>query len=151
MSDHDARRVLGHLGAIRHRCDLDLLLFFVRHPRSLLTSEHLAGFLGYELKQIAESLERLLDAGLVGRAQSPAHAARLYVLTREDPSGGWLPPLLELAATRKGRLALIEGLSKARDGGDVPGTESSRDNERSSRQKPFLVRRGATNADSKAG
>jgi hypothetical protein len=116
--NHDeARRLLGQAGVLRHGSDLDLLVFFARHPRALLTSEQIATFLGYEINQIAESLELLLDARLVTRTQNPSHAARLYVLASGHESGGWLPGLLELAASRKGRLALLTALTERRTRG----------------------------------
>ena len=115
MQHGDARRLLERIGVMRRPCDLDLLIFFVRHPRSLLSSESLAGFLGYDLKQIAESLDVLLEARLITRTQTSAHAARLYVLAIEtnggDTSPGWLASLLGLASTRVGRLALREALT----------------------------------------
>lgn len=107
--------MLERIGVIRRPCDLDLLIFFVRHPRSLLASESLAGFLGYDLKEIAESLDALLDARLITRTQTSAHAARLYVLAIETTDGdtnpGRLSSLLALASTREGRLALRAALT----------------------------------------
>lgn len=114
MTHEDAHRLLARIGLARV-CDLDLLMFFARHPRALLTSESLASFLGYDLKDIAESLEVLMAAGLLARTQTPAHAARLYVFAPDERSGDWLPPLVALAATREGRLALRRGLRVKRD------------------------------------
>lgn len=111
MKREDARLLLDRIGVLRHRSDLDLLVFFARHPRSLLPSESLAAFLGYDLKDIADSLETLLSAGLLKRTQSPAHAARMYVFALDGEDGGWLPSLLRMAATRHGRLALREELA----------------------------------------
>ena len=110
MNREEARRLLDRLGFVRHACDLDLLRFFVRHPRSLVTSEHLASFLGYDLKRIGESLEVLIGVNVLARSQSPAHAARLYVLTPGGISGGWLPLLTEAMSTREGRLALRDAI-----------------------------------------
>lgn len=114
MRHDDARRLLDRIGVVRHACDLDLLIFFARHPRSLLASESLATFLGYDLKDIADSLEVLLAAGLLTRSQTPAHAARLYVfaITHADGNGHWLHSLLEMAQTRDGRLALRNALMR---------------------------------------
>ena len=124
MNREDARRLLERIGVLKHACDLDLLVFFARHPRCLLTSESLRGFLGYDLKEIAESLDVLLAAGLVTRSPTPAHAARLYVLAGEGTNGGtkgrWVPALLALASTREGRLALREALPHRRREGDGP-------------------------------
>ncbi len=116
MYREEARRLLARIPVLKHACDLDLLVFFARHPRSLLASESIASFLGYGIKDIALSLDVLLGAGLLKRAQSPAHAARLYVFApsggQVGPDGGWLPPLLEMASTRQGRLALREALRR---------------------------------------
>ena len=128
MGPEDAHRLLDRIGVLRHACDLDLLLFFARHPRSLLASESLAAFLGYDLKEIAESLEVLMTAGLLTREQTPAHAARLYVFAIGDADGGsgngWLPSLIAMASTREGRLALRHALLRRRrtitNGGIVP-------------------------------
>ena len=106
MNREHARRLLNSIGFLRHPCDLDLLLFFIRHPRSLLTSDQIAAFLGYDLKRIADSLDLLLTAKLLTRSQSPAHAARLYVFAPNGTSGGWLPSLVEAVSTREGRLVL---------------------------------------------
>ena len=118
MRPEDAHRLLDQIGVLRHACDLDLLLFFARHPRSLLASESLAAFLGYDLKEIADSLEVLLHAGLLTREQTAAHAARLYVFAIGDGDGGsgdgWLPSLVAMASTREGRLALREALRRRR-------------------------------------
>jgi hypothetical protein len=108
--EDEARRLLGRVGILRNACDLDLLIFFVRHPRALLSSESLAGFLGYNLKDIADSLEVLLAGGLLHRKQTPAHAARLYELANGDANHEWVASLLEFASTRPGRLALKETL-----------------------------------------
>jgi hypothetical protein len=114
-------------------CDLDLLIFFARHPRVLLTSESLASFLGYDLKDIADSLEVLMATGFLTRAQTIAHAARLYVFAPDDTSGDWLPSLVALVSTREGRLALRRTLHVGHDAGS----------ERSQRGNPdSMTRRG---------
>lgn len=109
---HEAQRLLERVGVLRHPCDLDLLLFFSRHPRALITSEQLAAWLGYELKQIADSLDVLLTAGVLTRTQNRTHAARMYVFNIGGTSGGWLPALMSLASTREGRLVMIDVLSQ---------------------------------------
>src|SRR4030095_5447918 len=88
MTHEEAQRLLDRIGVLNNPCDLDLLIFFAGHPRSLLASEALASFLGYELKEIADSLDTLLAAGLLTRAQSSVHAARLYVFAIHDANGG---------------------------------------------------------------
>lgn len=54
-------------GGLRHPSDLDLLLFFYRHPHVLLTLDHLAAYTGYDLQQVAPSLDFLVGAGLLRR------------------------------------------------------------------------------------
>src|SRR5690242_17507918 len=73
----EIRRLLEQAGMIQSPCDLDLLVYLHRHPRTLLTSEQLAGFVGYSLKDIAKALDTFLEAGLLERtAQKSTHAAR---------------------------------------------------------------------------
>lgn len=99
--------MLDRIRGVRHRCDLDLLLFFYRHPRALLTAEELVVYLGQDLEQVAKSLESLIDAGLLTRSQNPSRAARLYVLEMEATPGGLLASFLKIAATRGGRLEIM--------------------------------------------
>ena len=102
---------LGSIGVLRHPCDLDLLVFFHRHPRSILTSERLAAYVGYDLNQLARSLDLLAEAGLLERSQDPTHAARLYVL--KTPQTGWLTSVLDIASTREGRQKLFQSMKEA--------------------------------------
>lgn len=112
MNRETVRRLIRQIGILRNSCDLDLLLFLGRHRRSLLTSDHLASLLGYEVQRIADSLDALIEAGILTRRQNRTDAARLYVLASTDTNGGWLASLMQLASTREGRLALIEALPK---------------------------------------
>ena len=100
----------------RHRCSAPplrsrLLLFFHRHPRAILTSERLAAFVGYDLNQLARSLDLLTDAGLLQRSQNPTHAARLYVLKTTET--GWLASVVDIASTPEGRQNLIHTMREA--------------------------------------
>lgn len=117
--DDDARRLIDRTDVLRHPSDLDLLLFFARHPHSFLASEQLAAFLGYGVKQIAASLDLLRAASLITRTPNPAHAAELYVFSPEGRSDGWLPTLLRLASTREGRLAMIWALKRRSSDGTL--------------------------------
>jgi hypothetical protein len=99
--------MLDRVRGIRHACDLDLLVFFHRHPRALLTGEQLVAFLGYERERVAKSLEGLIEAGLLTRSQIPTHAARLYVLELGAVPGGLLSSLLNIAASRAGRQEIM--------------------------------------------
>ena len=107
-------REIEHLLAdaviVRNVCDLDLLIFLWRHPRTLLTSEQVAALVGYPMKQIAESLDLFIDSGLLERTQNALHAARMYLLNLDGPHGNPLKPLLDLGSTREGRRRIIEAL-----------------------------------------
>jgi predicted transcriptional regulator len=82
---------------LRHPCDLDLVLFFCRHPRALLQTERLAAYVGYDLNQVERSLDLLTEAGLLERSQNPTQAGHMYVLKQLDSE--WLASLLKLATT----------------------------------------------------
>src|SRR5438093_2303558 len=92
--------LLDRIGCLKHPCDLDLLLFFNRHPRAFLISERLAQYVGYDIPQVEKSLETLITAGLLRRSADSTPPARLYVLSRRSTLGGWLSSLLRIAATR---------------------------------------------------
>lgn len=117
MSSQDLRSMLDRIRVIRHPCDLDLLLYFHRHPCALLTAEQLVAYLGYDREQVAKSLEGLIQAGLVTRSQNPSHTARLYVLELEALPGGLLSCLIRAAATRPGRLEAMRLLRPGNDHG----------------------------------
>lgn len=104
--------MLDRLPGIEHACDVDLLLFFYRHPRALMTGERLVACLGYERGQAVKSLEMLIEAGFVTRSQNPCRTARLYVLNLEALPDGLLSRFLEAASTRQGRQAVL-GLLKS--------------------------------------
>jgi DNA-binding IclR family transcriptional regulator len=107
--------LLDRIGCLEHPCDLDLLLFFYRHPQAFLKSERLAEYVGYDLRQVERSLETLMTAGLLRQSPDSTRPARLYVLTRSrSPLGGWLSSLLRIAATREGRLAVNHALKQRR-------------------------------------
>ena len=110
MKDEEARCLLDRIGMLRDRCDLDLLLFFVRHPRVLLSSDKIAALLGYTVKQLSDSLEAFVTASLLSRTQKPSGVARLYVFADGD-APDWLSSLGELASTREGQLALRSAIA----------------------------------------
>src|SRR2546427_9233617 len=89
--------LLDRIECLRHPCDLDLLLFFSRHPRAFLLSERLAEYVGYELPQVAQSLETVITAGLLRRSPDSTHPARLYVLTPGSTRGGGRSSLPRIA------------------------------------------------------
>ena len=110
MSPRRVRDLLDRIGGVNDPCDLDLLLFFHRHPRAVLSSERLALYVGHELSRVARSLETLIASGLLVRVQRPTASARMYVLARDGPRGGGLDALLRHASTREGRLATMAAL-----------------------------------------
>ena len=129
----DIKHVLDQAGRrLGHPCDLDLLRFFRRHPRALLTSEQLAACVGYDVQQVDRSLDGLIGAGLVTRSQTPKVSARMYVLTSGGTHDGWLKSLLEVAATQEGRRALLETLTPRQSpgpsepGGKLPAVRGGR-------------------------
>ncbi|MEO7889903.1 MAG: MarR family transcriptional regulator [Vicinamibacterales bacterium] len=129
MEPDDAARLLDRIGVLRHRCDLDLLLFLVRHPRSLLTSDQLVAYLGYSVTQVGDSLDVLQAANLLARSPSLTHPARLYVLAAEGPAAEWLSTLMDTASKRGGRFALRQALTRgSRDRGGVARTAVPRSN-----------------------
>ena len=104
----ETKRLLAHLSFIRGACELDLLGFLYRHPRTFLTNEQLAAFVGYGMKPVAKGIEAFITAGLLKRTQNPSHAARFYFLVLDGPQGGGLKALLELASTRQGRRGILQ-------------------------------------------
>ena len=114
--------MLERVRGVRHPCDLDLLLFFYRHPRTLLTGERLVSYLGYDREQVARSLDGLIEVGLLTRSQNPSHTARLYILELDSLPGGLLSSFLKRAATRKGRQEAMRLLG----GGSNPAPKASR-------------------------
>jgi hypothetical protein len=89
-------------------CELDLLVFLYRHPRTFLTNEQLAAFVGYDMKQIAQAMDAFTEAGLLERTtQNSMHAARMYLLLLDGPGTGGIKTLLDLASTRQGRRHIL--------------------------------------------
>ena len=111
--------LLDHIGCLKHPCDLDLLLFFYRHPQAYLMSERLTEYVGYDLRQVVQSLETLITAGLLRQSPDSSRPARLYVLARGSARGQWLSSLLRIAQTRDGRLAVIDALKQRLSSGPL--------------------------------
>lgn len=143
-----ARRLLDQIDdLLRHPCDLDLLIFFARHPRTLMGGEQLAILLGYEFKQITVSLDILERAGLLTVSENPTFSAlRMYEFIAGDQHAGWLPDLIQLASTREGRLALIRPLaqrSAGKTGGSAARIEHAPTAEPGPRPTPGSAKRDA--------
>lgn len=122
MRRDEAKRLLAGAPIIQSACDLDLMAFLRRHPCTLLTSEQLAGFVGYSLKDIAKALDAFIEAGLLARTtQQSLHAARLFVLLLDGPPGEGVRALLELGSTRAGRQSILAALNARGTHPDRPG------------------------------
>ena len=125
IEDDSARTLLERLPALQRPCDLDLLVFFAQHRRTLMSSEQLARLLGYPIKEIARSLDALIAAGLLTRTQNPVRPARMYVFTTGGANGGSLSAVVKCASTREGRLALRRALTRSSAGGtDGPAAQA---------------------------
>ncbi len=122
----DIERLLARTPVIEDACSLDLLVFLSRHPRTLLTNEQLAAFVGYEMKLIAKSIDAFIDLGLLERTQNSTHAARMYQLMPESPTTEGLQALLELASTRQGRRDILEFFVPRRSSRPVDLIQSKR-------------------------
>jgi hypothetical protein len=138
-TEKHARVLLGHVPTLQRRCDFDLLMFFAKHPQTLMGSEQLAKLLGYELKAVAQSLDVLLAAGLLTRTQNPTRTARLYEFATDEASLAWLPDFVAFASTRQGRLALRRALPACGSDG-LPAKPASGWSAQGS-ARPFLVSR----------
>jgi predicted transcriptional regulator len=127
MTSRQIRQLLERGRVLQHPCDVDLLLFFYRHPQSLLTSDQLATFVGYAVSQIARSLEAFTAVGIIERSQNPTHHARMYRLVRGAPDS-WVPAIIRVATTRRGRHDVMQVLKETRtteetEGAGPPGAQ----------------------------
>ena len=113
IDTRDPGHLLDRVRGIGQACDLDLLLFFYRHPRALLTIERLSTCIGYDREHIAKALDGLIANGLLTQSQGRSQAAHLYVLAPGGLADGSLSSLLEFAATRAGRLSVMRLLASA--------------------------------------
>jgi hypothetical protein len=113
-NDKEIEAMLARNPIVAGACELDLLVFLYRHPRTLLTNEQLAAFVGYDMKQIARVTDVFIEAGLLERTQNSMHAARMYLLLLEDPRTGGLKTLLDIASTQQGRREIIAILRPAK-------------------------------------
>ncbi len=70
------------------------------------------------MKQVAQSLEKFMERGLLERTQNPMHAARMYLLELGGPKNGGFRTLLELASTRQGRHEVLQILNQPKSDRD---------------------------------
>ena len=104
---------LVEAAGLRDTCDLDLLLFFSRHPRVVLSSEQLAAYVGYDLVEVARALDLLIGVGLLKRALNHGTPGRMYVL-EVGHAEKWLEPLRRVCAMPEGRNAVRAVLRERR-------------------------------------
>lgn len=123
MNSRRIDNLLKQATMLQNGCDVDLLLFFRRHPHVLLTGDQLTRYLGYDIHQVGNSLERMIAGGFIRKSQHAAHPARMYRLSNgSGDDDGALDALLELASTPDGRRAVIKALRGAAASG--PGAVS---------------------------
>ncbi len=122
--DDPPRTLLERLPVLKRPCDLDLLLFFAQHRRTLISSEQLARLLGYPIKEIARSRDALIAAGFLTETQNPVSPARMSVFTPGGANSGSLSAVVEWASTREGHLALRAALKRS-PAGRTDGLASS--------------------------
>ena len=111
MTRHDIQELLSSAGSVRNACDLDLLIFLWRHPRSILTTDRLARLTGSTAAQIGSALDFFLERGLLERDLHPSHSARLFVLRLEGANGEATRRLLRLASSAEGRREVLGTLA----------------------------------------
>ena len=103
-------------------CDLDVLLFAQRHPRALLSIDHIARAVGHSAEDVDTSIDSLTARRLLACRKSMAGDAEAGVLFYEVTPGAWeaiLPALAWVTASAHGRHALRRALSRQRGDGPV--------------------------------
>ena len=131
MARETVLHLLDRVAVIRSRCDLDVLVYLFRHADALLTGEHVAAAVGYDLKQVAGSLDSFVFGGLLKRTRGRTEGPGLYVFAVGRPADGPLASLLQLASSRLGRLQILEALAShvsrgSLDDDDVPMQDQRR-------------------------
>jgi hypothetical protein len=127
----EIKRLLADIPSMQTVCGLDLLVFLYRHPRTLLTNEQLAAFVGYDMEQVAKAIDAFTDAGILKLTQSTTNAARLY-LVFDDAQCEGLTKLAKLASTRQGRREVLQLLDH---GSPIQRTLSQGSTQHGSRQE----------------
>lgn len=122
--------LLDRVSAIHSRCDLDVLVYLFRHADALLTGEHVAAAVGYDLKQVAGSLDSFVFAGLLKRMRSRTDGPGMYNFAVGRPADGPLASLLQMASTRLGRLEIFEALANQGTRGSPDSDVGSKRDER---------------------
>jgi DNA-binding MarR family transcriptional regulator len=100
---------------IESLCQWDMLVFLDRHPSILVSTDHLALFVGYATAEVVAALDSLECSGLVQRSRV-SQGVRLYQLTAPaDPARrDALERLTTLADSHTVRLLLARRLAEQR-------------------------------------
>ena len=101
------------------------MLFFSRHPRTLLTNDCLCAAVGYDRERIAQSLDGLIAGGLLKQIRGSSSTVNLYVLERGGLSHESIGCLLEFAFTRNGRGCVMRLLASTSDCSHMDGVHQS--------------------------
>lgn len=110
MTSQGLYDLLERINSVQDQTDIDLLLFFFRHPNAFLTVEFLAAAVGHDRGRVEKSLEGLIEAGLIEQTKGRTLATHSFLFrpaARES-----VVALLEIASSRPGRLALLEALQQ---------------------------------------
>ncbi|HTI06468.1 MAG TPA: hypothetical protein VL549_14255 [Gemmatimonadales bacterium] len=110
MTVQRLHELLERIDSVQDQTDVDLLLFFFRHPNALLTVEFLAAAVGHDQGRVEESLKGLIEAGLIERVKGRTVAAHSFLFrpAAQESVGA----LLQIASSRPGRLALLDVLQQ---------------------------------------
>ena len=95
-------------------CDLDVLIFFCRHPNALLTLDNIAARVGYNVHDITTSIDVLIAAGVLGRSEEGAERRRSEAFLYRLMPGRWdaiAEALSWLASSADGRRSLRRALT----------------------------------------
>jgi hypothetical protein len=93
-------------------CQWDLLVFLESHRTLLVGAEDIARLMPYGAAPVVAALDQLESRGLLERSRL-SQGARLYQLVQFDgPRDRAFKELLILAASRMGRLEIIQNLRK---------------------------------------
>jgi len=100
---------------IESLCQWDMLVFLDRHPSILVSTDHIAHFVGYATAEVVAALDSLESSGLVERSRF-SQGVRLYQMagpadpTRRDA----LERLMTLADSHTVRLLLARKTAEQR-------------------------------------
>ena len=125
IDTQEIRSLLNRVHSICDACDLDLMLFFHRHPRTLLSNDSLTAFVGYDREKIAQSLERLIAGGLLKQIRGPSNTVNLHVLERGGLALETLERLLDFAYTGNGRGCVMRLLAAPSKRAHMDGVHQS--------------------------